>query len=306
MEMHRGGQSIVGFPALVDHGVHVEIEIFDEPDLAAARHRAGLRRLVSLQIREPLKYLEKNLPDLQRMAAAYMPLGTLEDLRGQILEVAIDRAFLADALPGDAAAFEATVSRGRARLTLIAQEVARLVADVLGEFTMATRKLKDSKPPKDVADDLTGQLQRLVPRRFVVDTPYAQLHHLPRYLKAVTMRLDKQRADPARDAARLAELRPIEQRFWRRVAERKGATDAVAAWSSAPVSTSRATSSLLCPVSVNIDADSLPNVSEPVAIEQPWQSAQDVVRKGRTFVDQCRVHLHEGGAGSYPFVCGLG
>ena len=226
MEMHRGGQSIVGFPALVDHGVHVEIEIFDEPDLAAARHRAGLRRLVSLQIREPLKYLEKNLPDLQRMAAAYMPLGTLEDLRGQILEVAIDRAFLADALPGDAAAFEATVSRGRARLTLIAQEVARLVADVLGEFTMATRKLKDSKPPKDVADDLTGQLQRLVPRRFVVDTPYAQLHHLPRYLKAVTMRLDKQRADPARDAARLAELRPIEQRFWRRVAERKGATDA--------------------------------------------------------------------------------
>ena len=37
------------------------------------------------------------------------------------------------------------------------------------------------------------------------------------------MRLDKLRADPARDAQRLAELRPLEQRYWRRVAERKGA-----------------------------------------------------------------------------------
>ncbi len=40
------------------------------------------------------------------------------------------------------------------------------------------------------------------------------------------MRLDKLRADPARDAQRLAELRPLEQRWLRRVAERKGTADA--------------------------------------------------------------------------------
>jgi ATP-dependent helicase HrpA len=160
------------------------------------------------------------------MAAAYMPLGTLEELRRQIIDVAIDRAFLAEALPTDAASFDAVVAQGRSRLTLIAQEVCRLAATVLAEYATATRKLKDSKPGKDVADDVTAQLQRLVPKRVVVDTPYAQLQHLPRYLKAVTMRLDKLRADPARDASRLAELRPIEQRYWRRVAERKGASDA--------------------------------------------------------------------------------
>jgi ATP-dependent helicase HrpA len=33
------------------------------------------------------------------------------------------------------------------------------------------------------------------------------------------------RADPARDAAKLAELKPQEQRYWRLVAERKGAVD---------------------------------------------------------------------------------
>ena len=94
--------------------------------MAASRHRAGLRRLVSLQIKEPLKYLEKSIPDLPKMAALYMNLGTLEELRAQIVEVALDRAFLAEPLPTDAAAFGKRVDEGRTRLTLIAQEVARL------------------------------------------------------------------------------------------------------------------------------------------------------------------------------------
>ena len=72
---------------------------------------------------------------------------------------------------------------------------------------------------------MTAQLARLVGKRFVVATPWAQLAHLPRYLKAVVMRLDKWRADPARDAQRLTELRPIEQRFWRVLADRKGVAD---------------------------------------------------------------------------------
>lgn len=51
------------------------------------------------------------------------------------------------------------------------------------------------------------------------------MQHFGRYLKAIVLRLDKLRADPARDAARLAELRPQEQRYGRLVAERKGAVD---------------------------------------------------------------------------------
>ena len=81
-------------------------------------------------------------------------------------------------------------------------------------------------PPKDVAEDIAGQLARLVPKRFVLQTPWAQLQHFPRYLKGVVMRLDKLRADPARDTQRLAELRPLEQRHQRRLAELKGQADA--------------------------------------------------------------------------------
>ena len=226
MEITKGGQTLIGFPALIDKGSHVEIEVFDEPDVAAARHRAGLRRLLALSLKEPIKFLERNIPELTKMSVFYMPLGTAEELREQVIDVAIDRAFLEAPLPTDEADFRRRLEVGRSRLNLIAQEVARQAHAVLVEFAVATRKLKDARPPKDVVDDVQAQLQRLVGKRFVSATPWAQLHHLPRYLKGVTLRLDKLRADPARDAQRLAELRPVEQRWLRALADRKGAVDA--------------------------------------------------------------------------------
>ena len=226
MEMGRGGQQLIGFPALIDAGDAVTIEVFDEPAAAARLHRAGLRRLFALHIKDALKYLEKNLPDLQKMAVAYMPLGTQEELRQQILDVAMDRAFLLDPLPTDAAQFERRVQEGRARLTLIANEVARLAGTILSEYALAARKIKDTKNVPEATADALQQLQRLVPKNFLTAAPWPQLAHFARYLKAITARLDKVRTDPARDSARLAELRPQEQRYWRLVAERKGAVDA--------------------------------------------------------------------------------
>lgn len=225
MEIRKGGTSLVGFPALIDDKDAVRIEVFDEPEVAAAKHRAGLRRLFALQLKDALKYLEKNIPDLQKMAVAFMPLGTMEELREQVIEVALDRAFLLDPLPTDAAAFKQRLDEGRGRLTLIANEVARLAATILVEYAAAARKIKDTKIQPEATADALQQLQRLVPKRFLAATSWPRLQHLPRYLKGIVLRLDKLRADPARDSARLAELRPQEQRFWRLVADRKGVFD---------------------------------------------------------------------------------
>ena len=235
MEISKGHQTLIGFPALIDLGDAVTIEVFDEPELAAAKHRAGLARLFALQIKDAIKYLEKNLPDLQKMATAYMLVGraadnsgggTLEELREQILDVALSRTFLLAPLPTNEAEFKKRLEEGRGRLTLIATEIARLAGGILLEFTAAQRKVKDTKNALEASADCAQQLQRLVPKRFLTATPYAQLQHFARYLKAITARLDKWRADPARDAARMLELKPQEQRYWRLVAERKGALDA--------------------------------------------------------------------------------
>ncbi|MDH1473370.1 ATP-dependent RNA helicase HrpA [Comamonas thiooxydans] len=226
MEIKKGGTTLIGFPALIDHGDAVGIEVFDEPEAAAAKHRVGLRRLFALQIRDALKYLEKNIPDLQKMAVAYMPLGTQEELRGQIIDVAIDRAFLQEPLPSNEADFKQRVQDGRGRLTLIANEVARMSATILAEYSAAARKIKDTKNAPEATKDASEQLQKLMPKNFIAVAPWAQLGHYARYLKAISSRLDKYRADPARDAAKLKELLPLEQRYWRLVAERKGQIDA--------------------------------------------------------------------------------
>jgi ATP-dependent helicase HrpA len=225
MEIQKGGQSLIGFPALVDMLDSVVIEVFDEPDVAAQKHREGLRRLFALQIKDALKYLEKNIPDLQKMAVAYMPLGTSDELRQQIIEVALDRAFLLDPLPADEFAFKKRIEEGRGRLTLIANEVARLAGVILIEYSAATRKVKDTKNATDATADCGQQLQRLMPKRFMVSTPWGQLQHFSRYLKAIVLRLDKWRSDPSRDAAKLLEFKPQEQLYWRLVADRKGAVD---------------------------------------------------------------------------------
>jgi ATP-dependent helicase HrpA len=235
LEIQKGGQTLIGYPALLDGGDAVSIEVFDEPDVAAAKHRAGLRRLFALQIKDALKYLEKNVPDLQKMAVTYMQLGknpdgtgtggTLEELREQIISVALDRAFLLEPLPIDEFAFKKRVDEGRGRLTLICTEVARLAATILAEYAVAARKIKDTKNAPEATADAAQQLAKLMPKKFLSVTPWASLQNFARYLKAITARLEKYRADPARDAARLTELRPLEQRYWRLVAERKGVLD---------------------------------------------------------------------------------
>ncbi|PQA76008.1 ATP-dependent RNA helicase HrpA [Rhodoferax sp. TS-BS-61-7] len=234
LEIRKGGQTLIGFPALIDAGDAVTVEVFDEPEVAIAKHRAGLRRLFAIQIKDALKYLEKNIPDLQKMAVSYMNVGkaengsgggTIEELREQIIAVALDRAFLLDPLPTDEFAFKRRIDEGRGRLTLIANEVARMAAVILLEYAAAARKIKDTKNAPDATADAQQQLNRLIPKKFLQATPWDRLQHLARYLKAITLRLDKYRADPARDTARLTELRPQEQRYWRLVAERKGAVD---------------------------------------------------------------------------------
>jgi ATP-dependent helicase HrpA len=109
LEIRKGGQTLIGFPALIDAGDAVQIEVFDEPDVAAAKHRAGLRRLFALQIKDALKYLEKNIPDLQKMAVAYMRSCRWARWKSCARRSSTSRwsaPFLLDPLPADEAAFK--------------------------------------------------------------------------------------------------------------------------------------------------------------------------------------------------------
>jgi ATP-dependent helicase HrpA len=218
LEIVQGKLTLIGFPALVDKGTHCDLEVFDDPTVAARTHRIGLRRLFALQFKEQLKFVEKNIPGLQQMGMQFMTMGSQEELRDQIIQKAIDIACLQDPLPTDAASFNKRKDEGKSRLTLLVNEIARLVSQVLTEFHGLPKKLQGVNP--QAAADMQTQLQGLVNKRFLLDNEYSQLAHFPRYLKAINVRIEKLRADPARDAKLMAEWTQSASHFMRAAKDR--------------------------------------------------------------------------------------
>ncbi|MBS1227868.1 MAG: ATP-dependent helicase HrpA [Proteobacteria bacterium] len=226
-----GGQMVVGYPGLADDGESVSLCVFDTAEEARESHAGGLLRLYMLQFREQLKYFEKNLPGLTQMAMAFMPLGSRDDLRRQLIDLTFARACLVEPWPTDAASFKLRCAEAKSRLGLLAQEICRLVGQILTDWQALQKKLPAFKVHAAALQDVDKQLARLIGKRFIADTPFERLQHYPRYLKAIALRLDKLKAGgsdgAARDARLLAEFAPLWTNYERRaiVLAKQGVTD---------------------------------------------------------------------------------
>jgi ATP-dependent helicase HrpA len=133
-----------------------------------------------------------------------------------------------DPLPRTRAEFERRRDEARSRVTLLAQEIARLAGTILSEHSALQKRLQQmSKAFPVPCRDLQDAAGRLLSKGFIEDTPYDRLQHFPRYLKAMSLRLDKLRADPQRDARLAAELAPLVAQWQREQQKqaRSGETD---------------------------------------------------------------------------------
>ncbi|WP_370663569.1 ATP-dependent RNA helicase HrpA [Massilia agri] len=220
LEITQGKLTLIGFPALADKGTHCDLEVFDDPNVAARTHRVGLRRLFALQLKDQLKFAEKNIPGLQGMGMQFMSVGTQEDLRDQIIAKAIDIACLQDPLPINSGEFNKRKDEGKGRIGLLINEIARLVGSILSEFHGMPKRIQ-SLPPA-VQADIQSQLQGLIHKRFIADNEYSQLSHFPRYLKAINVRLEKLRGNPSRDAQLMAEWQNAASQFQRTLKNQAG------------------------------------------------------------------------------------
>jgi len=217
MEVKVGGREVVGFPALVDAGDSVSLRAFDTEDKAQAAHRAGLRRLFALAMKEQVKFVEKSLP--RELGLLFMAIGTEQELRDQIVAAALERTCMEAPLPSAQKDFEARAAAAKGKLTLVAQEIARLVTTVLTEHAALQKKLAGmNKAFPQACADIAAQLAALLPKNFVAAVPFERLSQLPRYLKAAALRLDKARADAARDARLMADWQALAKPFERELA----------------------------------------------------------------------------------------
>jgi ATP-dependent helicase HrpA len=231
VEVGSSGQSVLGYPGLSDDGDTVSLCVFDSPEEAREAHIEGLLRLYKLQFRDQIKYLEKNLSGLTQMGIQYRALGSLDDLRRQLIDLAFARACLVEPWPSDAASFKARCAEAKSRLNLLAQEICRLVGQILTDWQALQKKLLAFKAHGTALQDVEKQLARLIGKRFIAETPFERLQHFPRYLKAITLRLDKLKAGgaegAARDARLLAEYAPLWTSYERRalVLAKQGVSD---------------------------------------------------------------------------------
>ncbi|MBL8377483.1 MAG: ATP-dependent RNA helicase HrpA [Burkholderiales bacterium] len=219
--------ALIGYPAVVDRGQAVDVELFDEPRAALAAHERGLSRLLRIALVDRIRFLEKNL-DVRRIGLLYAPFGGERELATQLIDAGLARACLAAPLPRTESEFSVRLKEGRERLNLITQEIAALVARILEAHHAAQKKLAGAKAFVQAHQDMQAQLERLLPKNFIVALAWERLAQVPRYLEALTLRIDRLRADSARDTRLMTEMAPLLQNHQRRSLEvaRAGATDA--------------------------------------------------------------------------------
>lgn len=220
IEVHLHGTTLLGFPALVDEGDRAGLRLLDSAEAARATHRAGVRRLFMVQLAEEVKHLSRRLPRIEQLCLYFKPLGNGDDLRRDLIDAIADRATgeLSDVRTQDQ--FIAHAQVGWKRLSVAAAQLTDLAWAALSEYHAVERGLSREFPPLllESVRDMRDQLSHLMPARFLKTTPMDWLPHLPRFLKAIQVRLAKLlSAGLSRDQANLPEV----QTRWRAYIERE-------------------------------------------------------------------------------------
>jgi len=222
----RPGGRVEAWPALVDAGDTLSIQLHDTPDAARKAMRGGLRRLVILSLPGPFKHLLKQAPRLDELAVAFAPLGPRPQLEQDLLSAAADRAIFAPAAPREPEIdpltirtpdqFAELLDRAWDRLHASMQQAAGLAHAILTARQQAALQLDELRHDARYAylvRDVDVQMQAMLPRWFLTLTPLGWAPRLPVYLAAIQRRADKARGGRDRRDRELAgQVEP----HWRR------------------------------------------------------------------------------------------
>lgn len=211
-EQVAGEAGVPAYPALVDQGEDAALRIFADRNEALRAHPRGVRRLLEIALADKIKQARKQLPVSPKTGLLYAAIESQERLRGDLVDAALN-AVLAEGLGAirDPAAF--AQRREDAVKRLFGEAMARLTLaeSILG--AVAELKPLLEAPLMGWArgnlDDMEQQLRALVHAGFLRDTPADALANYPRYLKAMMLRTERAKRDPARDQARMLELKPF-------------------------------------------------------------------------------------------------
>ena len=204
----RNGRRLTGYPAAVDEGTSVGVKLVDTADAAQRAHRAGVIRLLRLALSEHVKQLEKGWSGFNAVALQLRGRIAPEQLRDDMIDAIVDRAFIGDdPLPRNAAQFDAQKQRARARLPAVRDGIQRLLAEIAADVVQLGAALAALPPAlRSLSRAIDAHRDRLVHPGFLTSTGWEHLAHVPRYLKALMRRVRKYPENPERDARHAAAI----------------------------------------------------------------------------------------------------
>jgi ATP-dependent helicase HrpA len=198
----HAGVPVWAWPAVVDEGKDgVALRLFRSEAEAAAAMPGGVAALVETRLSRQIAWLERDLKNLNELGPAAVALQPMERWREDAF--ACIRGSLRDRPAGAPTreAFVLRVAECREHLNGI---VPRLVERLRETLALRQELLAHPSPYQGLGTDVGW----LVFPGFLRVTPWTQLAHLPRYLKAMKLRADRWKQDPGKDHRRAMQVAP--------------------------------------------------------------------------------------------------
>jgi ATP-dependent helicase HrpA len=197
----QAGVPVYAYPALVPVDAGGGAAPVRTPEEAQAALRRGLFQLFELQLRYELAWLQRDLRDLRALGVLAAAFLTVEALQEQAYAALRRWACARPVAPLTGEAFARELERIRTDLRGVVPRLVDLVREIL---TFRQEVLIHPQTYPGLVEDLAA----LLPTDFIATTPFMQLAHFPRYLKAMSLRAERWKQHPARDAQRAKQVAP--------------------------------------------------------------------------------------------------
>ncbi len=184
----------------------VVIQTFNDQAEAVRQHRAGIIRLVHMQLGDLIRQLKKQIS--KPLALAYSPLGDKARLEQMLVYATLQMAI--KELPVNVQEFQKLLEDVKKSFLTYGQAALRDITDIYTQWQEIRRKLLvlDGSVFGKNIDDIEDQLDLMNLSDFVYSVPADVWIEFPRYLKALILRLDRLPNNLQRDDSAIDQIDP--------------------------------------------------------------------------------------------------
>jgi len=226
----NGPVPVYAWPGLALEKEKISLRLFRTEALAREESLGGIKKLVELALSKDFTWLHRDLRELNRFDALIANLVSHDELQRTAYENLKRHVLPAEAFwPLREAEFTKAMQATRLELPGLAQKLIDQTGVILrarkeiqarcgaapvlptsrpktfSDLSQLSVATKDAAKP---ANPWAEELESLLPGNFLLEIPFAQLSHIPRYLKALAMRMDRAKLNPAKEKERAAIVAP--------------------------------------------------------------------------------------------------